>query len=221
LIGKIRNLFIKKILEPEGKMKNNYLKHLSLFSVLFVFLLNIKPVQSFAQGKPTLPAGRYADWAPLSENAPELTKQLREKLYFETPLKSEVEVPAYPDAYIISISQGRKKVNTESKTLPLITMISLDNNSKVFSYYNEALKNKPGWHWNATLKMFTGADPMEALSRQAPYVMIQKANPDDYDLVNISPTIREYVKTKIIICYNPDEIMQESKTNSQKNKSDE
>lgn len=147
----------------------------------------------------------YASWAPLSENAPIEVKTQMQSNYLKTPTQDEFELPAYPNALIISMN-GVGETPSDSSALPLITLISIDPPVKIIAFYMDQIKNHNNWKWNKTFKMFYKGSPMKAINRQEPYIMIQSASPGEFDLVNISKTLREFVASKITVCFNPNTI---------------
>ncbi len=147
----------------------------------------------------------YASWAPLSENAPIEAKNQMRSNYLKTPTQDEFELPAYPNALIVSIT-GIGLRPSDSTKLPIITLISIDKPLKVIEFYMNQIQKYSNWKWNKRFKMFYKDNLAKALNRHSPYIMIQHATPDEFDLVNISKTLRENVASKIVVCFNPNTI---------------
>lgn len=166
--------------------------------LLGVFILLLLPAEIIGQEY-------YASWAPLSENAPLEVKNQMQTNYLNTPTQDEFEIPAYPNSFIISLT-GIGDNPADSTRLPVVTLISIDSPSKIIEYYQDKIKKNTDWKWDKSFKMFYKGNPMKALNRHAPYIMIQSAAPDEFDLVNILKTLRENVASKISVCFNPNTI---------------
>ena len=66
------------------------------------------------------------------------------------PTKGEVGIPAFPNAYIIQVRKAStmKVGNKTIKTLPVITLATVDQPEKVVNFYREKLK---GWDYGNDL----------------------------------------------------------------------
>ncbi|UCH98223.1 MAG: hypothetical protein JSV88_15630 [Candidatus Aminicenantes bacterium] len=143
-----------------------------------------------------LPDEPFAPWAKLTPEGASASQQQK------IPTKAEVGIPAYPNAYIISLAAMEdKKIG---KTLNIIHMVSPDSPEVILSFYKEKLMAIEGWKWDEIFEAFhTGEDYTKAMSQLNPFVEIVAVSLNTEDLKYVDPSLKETLKSRIQIAYNP------------------
>ena len=147
----------------------------------------------------------FANWAELKPNLPVDAKNSFDNMKLNTPARSEIDIPPYPDAVIISTSQSTQSVDlSKDPELPTVTLLSNDMVGKVVAVYKDVLLDFPDWHWDENLKLFYKGDLQDALNRRSPSVVVSSITADEPDLMYISSDELKNASSKIVICYNPE-----------------
>lgn len=137
----------------------------------------------------------FAPWAKMAPGGEAASQQ-------KTPTKSEVGIPAYPNAYIISIvSMDDKK---SGKTIHVIHLVSADSPEAIKTFYKEKLPEMKGWKFDEVFEAFhTGEDYTTAMSQLKPYMEIMEISLKADDLKPVDPSLKQTLKARIQIAYNP------------------
>lgn len=120
---------------------------------------------------------------------------------WKIPSKENVGIPPYPGAVIIAVKEASEMVANDKKqsTLPMLTLSTLDEPSKVAAFYKEKLKD---WKYDRQLDMFDvfwkGPDEINSLDiRQTATlinVIVSSSSPETNQLM-------PEAKTKITIVF--------------------
>jgi hypothetical protein len=137
----------------------------------------------------------FAPWAKMASGAEAASQQ-------KTPTKSEVGIPAYPNAYIISVvSMADKK---SGKTIQVVHLVSTDSPEAIKAFYKEKLPEMSGWKFDEVFEAFyTGDDYTTAMSQLQPYMEIMEVSLNANDLKPVDPSLKQTLKARIQIAYNP------------------
>lgn len=137
----------------------------------------------------------FAPWAKMSPDAPAAFQQ-------KTPTKSQVGIPAYPNAYIISIVSMEDKKS--GKTIHIMHLVSTASPETIKAFYQKKLPEMKGWKFDAVFEAFhTGEDYTTAVSQFQPYMEIPEVSLNANDLKLVDPSLKQTLKTRIQIAYNP------------------
>jgi len=125
---------------------------------------------------------------------------------WDIPTRGEVGIPAFPNAYIIQVQQASTmQVDDKTiKTLPVITLATVDQPEKVVNFYREKLK---GWNYSndfmtrAFWEQDSSFDPLDPRkTATVPNVII-------YDIGDDMPEVLlPKARSRIKITYIPQEI---------------
>lgn len=137
----------------------------------------------------------FAPWAKMAPGGEAASQQ-------KTPTKSEVGIPAYPNAYIISIVSMEDKKS--GKTIHVIHLVSADTPAAIKAFYKEKLPEMKGWKFDEVFEAFhTGEDYTTAMSQLQPYMEIMEVSLNANDLKPVDPSLKQTLKARIQIAYNP------------------
>ena len=116
------------------------------------------------------------------------------------PTKAEVGIPAYPNAYIVSIASMEDKKS--GKTIPVLHLVSQDSVEAIVTFYKTELLKIQGWQWDEIFEAFYLGDSYEgALSQLNPYMEITQISPDSERLKYVAPSYKGTIKSWIqIVC---------------------
>jgi hypothetical protein len=137
----------------------------------------------------------FAPWAKFTGGGEAASQQ-------KTPTSSEVGIPAYPNAYIISVvSMGDKSTG---KKVYVVHLVSADAPETIKAFYQEKLPEMKGWKYDEIFESFyTGDDYTTAMSQFRPYMEIMEVSLSAEDLKAVDPTFKQTLKGRIQIAYNP------------------
>lgn len=120
----------------------------------------------------------------------------------KTPTKSEVGIPAYPNAYIISIVTMEDKKS--GKTIHVVHLVSADTPEAIKAFYQKKLPEMKGWKFDEVFEAFhTGEDYTTAMSQLQPYMEVMEVSLNADDLKFVDPSLKQTLKGRIQIAYNP------------------
>ena len=176
---------------PEKKLIDTPAPKTRLIQVTFLCLLVLLTTY-FSH----LPANElFAPWAKFTQGG-EAASQIK------TPTKSKVGIPAYPNAYIISIvSMENKKIG---KTLHVVHLVSADAPEAIKTFYQEKLPEMKGWNYDEIFEAFyTGEDYTTAMAQLQPYMEIMEVSLNADDLKSVDPLLKQTLKGRIQIAYTP------------------
>jgi hypothetical protein len=175
---------------PGRKHINTTLPEARLIHVTFLCLLVLLSYSSHLMADEA-----FAPWAKLTGGGEAASKQ-------KTPTKSEVGIPAYPNAYIISVvSMEDKKTG---KTIHIVHLVSADTPEAIKAFYREKLPEMKGWKFDEVFEAFhTGEDYTTAMSQLQPYMEIMEVSLNADDLKPMDPSLKQTLKGRIQITYNP------------------
>lgn len=143
---------------------------------------------------------QYASWAKLSKDAP---NEISARKY-PVPTKDEVGIPVYPGAVISSVSAPREDtLKFKKEILPFVILVSKDSPEKVISYYKKKLTSANGWNYNDEFKTFVKGPPGSSLTGFIPAVAIRDESGENFDLVYVDQDLKNRLKSRIEITYNP------------------
>ena len=154
------------------------LKYTSIYLLLFLLLSSVTFAQPFA------PVASVPD---NPNNDPDLALGIAFLKDVKVPDKSEVGIPAYPDAQIIATNQGQEEM------LPSVRLVSADDIGQVIEYYKKELKDWKNEEFYGTYMFWSGEDKMNAMMGSEPVVQIEDGN----KFANLVPG----TKTAILIGY--------------------
>ncbi len=144
----------------------------------------------------------YAEWAQLTGNIPEGTVNSYENMKQNTPDRSWIDLPPYPEAKIIRTSRFTQSIDdSKNPELPTVTLISSDPAEKVIKVYKDLIQDYPEWRWDNNVRIFYKGNLQDALNRQAPYIQVTPVKSGEPDLIYLSPDELEAANAKIVICY--------------------
>ena len=144
---------------------------------------------------------QYAPWAKLSSDAP---KEINARKY-PVPSKTEVGIPAYPGAFISSVSAPRQDtIEYKKEVLPFVILVSTDTPSKVISFYKKVLTKDKGWNYSEEYKTFVKGKIGSSLTGFVPSVAIRDDNGQNFDLVYVDEGLKNGLKSRIEITYKPE-----------------
>jgi hypothetical protein len=123
------------------------------------------------------PADAYAPVLPVPKDVPDdpgakmMAMAMRG---VQVPSKSEVGVPAYPDARVMSTMAGQKMManDEEVEMLPALALLSGDTISDVLAFYTKKLK---GWHQKeffGSYMFWDGPPDADPLDITLPYPLV-------------------------------------------------
>lgn len=137
----------------------------------------------------------FAPWAKMVPGGETASQQ-------KTPTKAEVGIPAYPNAYIISVvSMADEK---SGKTMHVIHLVSADSPEAIKAFYKEKLPEMKGWKFDEVFEAFyTGDDYTTTMSQSKPYMEIMEISLNANDLKAVDPALKQTLKARIQITYNP------------------
>ena len=142
----------------------------------------------------------FAPWAKLSSDAP---KEISARKY-PVPSKDEVGIPAYPGAYISSVSAPKQDtIKYEQEVMAFVNLVTSDPASSVISFYKKILTKDKGWNYSEEYKTFVKGQTINALTGFVPTVKIRDESGDNYDLVYVDPNYKKNLKTRIEVTYKP------------------
>ena len=137
----------------------------------------------------------FAPWAKMAPGGEAASQE-------KTPTKSEVGIPAYPNAYIISIVSMKDKKT--GKTIHVVHLVSSDTPEAIKAFYKEKLPEMKGWKFDEVFEAFhTGEDYTTAMSQLQPYMEIMEVSLNANDLKPVDPSLKQTLKARIQIAYNP------------------
>ena len=137
----------------------------------------------------------FAPWAKMAPGGEAASQQ-------KTPTKSEVGIPAYPNAYIISIVSMEDKKS--GKSIQVVHLVSADSPEAIKAFYKEKLPGMSGWKFDEVFEAFhTGDDYTTAMSQLQPYMEIMEVSLNANDLKDADPSLKQTLKARIQIAYNP------------------
>lgn len=138
----------------------------------------------------------FAPWAKMTQGGESASQQQN------TPTKSEVGIPAYPNAFIISIvSMEDKKIG---KSIQIVHMVSPDATDAIKTFYKKKLTEMNGWKWDEVFEAFyTGEDYTKAMSQLQPYMEIMEVSLKADDMKPVDASLKQTLKSRIQIAYNP------------------
>jgi hypothetical protein len=161
-----------------------------LISVTFLCLLVLLTLYPQLQAEEP-----YAPWAKMAPGGEAASQQ-------KTPTKSEVGIPAYPNAYIISIVSMEDKKS--GKTINVLHLVSADSPEAIKTFYKGKLPEMSGWKFDEVFEAFhTGEDYTTAMSQLKPYMEIMEVSLNADDLKPVDPSLKQTLKARIQIAYNP------------------
>jgi len=175
---------------PGRKRSTKSLPGVGLIPVTFLCLL------AFLTLVPQLQAEEpFAPWAKMAPGGEAASQQ-------KTPTKSEVGIPAYPNAYIISIVSMEDKKS--GKSIQVVHLVSADSPEAIKAFYKEKLPGMSGWKFDEVFEAFyTGDDYTTALSQLKPYMEIMEVSLNANDLKDVDPSLKQTLKARIQIAFNP------------------
>ena len=142
----------------------------------------------------------FAPWAKLSSDAP---KEISARKY-PVPSKDEVGIPAYPGAYISSVSAPKQDtIKYEQEVMAFVNLVTSDPASSVISFYNKILTKDKGWSFSEEYKTFVKGQTVNALTGFVPTVKIRDESGNNFDLVYVDPNYKKNLKTRIEVTYKP------------------
>lgn len=141
-------------------------------------------------------AQQYARWAKLKAGAPPIMRDA-------IPTASEVGIPVYPEAVVLSVSS---MPDGSGGKIPFMNLASEETPEKVEVWYKERLSEILGWKYHDTYEFFyQGEDAMIAMSMQSPYVNVMELSQDAIDMIYVDESVKKDLKTRIQIVYRPSE----------------
>jgi len=136
----------------------------------------------------------FAPWAKMAPGGEAASQQ-------KTPTKSEVGIPAYPNAFIISVASIGDK---SGKTTHVVHLVSADTPDAIKTFYKGKLAEMTGWKFDEVFENFyTGDDYTTAISQSQPYMEIMEVSLSAEDLKSVDPTFKQTLKSRIQISYKP------------------
>jgi hypothetical protein len=142
----------------------------------------------------------FAPWAKLSSDAP---KEISARKY-PVPSKDEVGIPAYPGAYISSVSAPKQDtIRYEQEVMAFVNLVTSDPVSSVISFYKKILTKDKGWNYSEEYKTFVKGQTVNALTGFVPTVKIRDERGDNFDLGYVDPNYKKNLKTRIEVTYKP------------------
>jgi len=137
----------------------------------------------------------FAPWAKMAPGGEAASQQ-------KTPTKSEVGIPVYPSAYIISIVAMEDKKS--GKTIQVVHLVSADTPEAIKAFYQKKLPEMKGWKFDEVFEAFhSGEDYTTAMSQLQPYMEIMEVSLNADDLKFVDPSLKQTLKARIQIAYNP------------------
>jgi len=172
------------------KLINKLLPHAGLITVTVLCLLVLLTFHSHL-----LAEEPFAPWAKMTPGGEAPSQQ-------KTPTKSQVGIPAYPNANIISIVSMEDK--NSGKTINIVHLVSADTPETIKAFYQKKLPEMKGWKFDAVFEAFhTGTDYTTAMSQFQPYMEIMEISLNANDLKPVDPSLKQTLKARIQIAYNP------------------
>ncbi|MFC2141567.1 hypothetical protein ACFLR7_01365 [Acidobacteriota bacterium] len=167
----------------------------SFLSALFLFTLIVQatPAEDLFAPKVTPPKNieNRSFWMQMIES-------------WNIPGKSEVQVPAYPGAYVVGFMPASEMTanGVKSKTFPSIVLATSDERAKVTEFYREALKE---WKYENMMDMFdifwTGKDEFNSMDIE------QATSTTNINIADAFQPHKDFMpdaKTTITIVYKPE-----------------
>jgi len=143
---------------------------------------------------------QYAPWAKLSSSAP---KDISSRNY-PVPTKEEVGISPYPGAVITSVSApSTDTTKYKQAVLPFVILVSTDSPDNVVAFYKRILTKDKGWTYSEEFRTFVKGQTAKALTGFVPAVAIRDENGENFDLVYVEEGLRNRLKSRIEITYNP------------------
>jgi hypothetical protein len=137
----------------------------------------------------------FAPWAKMTPGGEAASQQ-------KTPTKSEVGIPAYPNASIISIVSMEDKKS--GKSIQVVHLVSPDTPEAIKAFYQGKLPEMKGWKFDEVFEAFhTGEDYTTAMSLFQPYMEIMEISLNADDLKSVDPALKQTLKSRIQIAYKP------------------
>ncbi|MGD2086592.1 MAG: hypothetical protein PVH61_10445 [Candidatus Aminicenantes bacterium] len=144
---------------------------------------------------PLLAEEPFAPWAKMTPGGEATSQQ-------KTPTQSEIGIPAYPNAYIISIVSIEDKKS--GKTIHVVHLVSADTPEAIKAFYQKKLPEMKGWKFDEVFEAFyTGEDYTTAMAQLQPYMEIMEVSLNADDLKPVDPSLKQTLKARIQIAYNP------------------
>ena len=172
------------------KLINKSLPEAGLMPVTFLCFLVLLTFHSHL-----LAEEPFAPWAKMAPGGEAASQQ-------KTPTKTEVGIPAYPNAYIISIVSMEDKKS--GKTIHIVHLVSADTPEAIKAFYQKKLPEMKGWKFDEVFEAFhTGEDYTTAMSQLQPYMEIMEVSLNANDLKPVDPSLKQTLKARIQIAYNP------------------
>ena len=172
------------------KLINKLLPEAGLIPVTFLCFLVLLTFHSHL-----LAEEPFAPWAKMAPGGEAASQQ-------KTPTKTEVGIPAYPNAYIISIVSMEDKKS--GKTIHIVHLVSTDTPETIKAFYQKKLPEMKGWKFDEVFEAFhTGEDYTTAMSQLQPYMEIMEVSLNANDLKPVDPSLKQTLKARIQIAYNP------------------
>jgi len=175
-------------------MNNKYKIIGGLVSALFLVTLIVQATQGEEEFAPKVTP-------PKDMENRSMWMELIEK--WDIPSTSEVEVPAYPGAFIVAFAPASwmEANGVKSETFPSIVLATSDDRAKVTAFYTEKLKD---WKYKNSMNMFdvfwTGRDEFNSMDITQAAVT---SNVNIMDAMSIHTDYMPDAKTAITIVYKP------------------
>lgn len=177
-------------MDPERKLIIKSSPHAGLIPVTFLCFLVILMLDSHL-----LAEEPFAPWAKMAPGGETASQQ-------KAPTKSEVGIPAYPNAYIISVVSMEDKKS--GKTIHVVHLVSPDSPEAIKAFYQKKLPEMKGWKYDAGFEAFhTGEDYTTAMSQLHSYMEIMEISLNADDLKPVDTSLKQTLKSRIQIAYNP------------------